>query len=166
MGNLEADAGSFKWGQTIHTTYFPQNTTDIVKGDEKLYEWIQSFNRKWHIDDIRKCLGRMLFSGEEQEKSVGACSGGEKHRIMLSKMMMESANFLVLDEPDNHLDLEAIVALGEALHNYRGGVICVTHDRELIDAFANRIIKIHEDGSITDFEGDYEAFVESKTGAA
>jgi ATPase subunit of ABC transporter with duplicated ATPase domains len=79
---------------------------------------------------------------------------------MLSKMMMDSANYLVLDEPNNHLDLEAIVSLGEALHDYQGGVICVTHDRELIDAFANRIIKIQDDGTIIDFEGDYEAFAE------
>jgi ATPase subunit of ABC transporter with duplicated ATPase domains len=164
MGQLEPDEGSYKWGQTIHTTYFPQNTTDIVQGEEKLYGWIQNFNKDWHIDDIRKCLGRMLFSGEEQEKEVGACSGGEKHRIMLSKMMMDAANFLVLDEPDNHLDLEAIVALGEALHAYQGGVICVTHDRELIDAFANRIIKIHENGTITDFEGDYETFIATQEG--
>jgi len=90
--------------------------------------------------------GVKLFSGEEQEKSVENCSGGEKHRIMLSKMMMDKANFLVLDEPNNHLDLEAIIALGEALHNYKGGVICVTHDRELIGAFANRIIKIDDSG--------------------
>jgi ATPase subunit of ABC transporter with duplicated ATPase domains len=102
----------------------------------------------------------MLFSGEEQSKAVGDCSGGEKHRIMLSKMMMDSANFLVLDEPNNHLDLEAIIALGEALHNYKGGVICVSHDRELIDAFANRIIKLNADGTIIDFEGDYESFVD------
>ena len=162
MGRLEPDGGSFKWGQTIHTTYFPQNTTDIVQGDEKLYQWVQNHNEKWHIDEIRKCLGRMLFSGEEQEKSVGACSGGEKHRIMMAKMMMDPANFLVMDEPDNHLDLEAIVALGEALHNYEGGVICVTHDRELIDAFANRILKLHEDGTLTDFRGNYEEFVESE----
>ncbi len=162
MGNLEADSGSFKWGQTIYTTYFPQNTTEIVTGTEKLYQWIQNFNQKWHIDEIRKCLGRMLFSGEEQEKEVDACSGGEKHRVMLSKMMMDDANFLVLDEPDNHLDLEAIVALGEALHQYQGGVICVTHDRELIDAFANRILKIEGDGSIVDFRGNYEEFVEKE----
>ena len=102
----------------------------------------------------------MLFSGEEQKKKIDACSGGEKHRVMLSKMMMESANFLVMDEPNNHLDLEAIVALGEALHNYQGGVICVSHDRELIDAYANRIIKFNEDGTIIDFEGDYEQFVD------
>jgi len=160
MGKIEAEGGTFNWGQTITTTYFPQNTTDVVTGEEELPQWIQGFDPKWHIDDIRKTLGRMLFSGEEQKKKIDACSGGEKHRIMLSKMMMDSANFLVLDEPNNHLDLEAIVALGEALHNYQGGVICVSHDRELIDAFANRIIKLNEDGSVIDFEGDYEAFVE------
>ncbi len=159
MGRMPADAGTHTWGQTIHTTYFPQNTTEQVQGTDKLYAWIQGFDPKWHIDEIRKCLGRMLFSGDDQEKEVGACSGGEKHRIMLSKMMMDAANFLVLDEPDNHLDLEAIVALGEALHAYQGGVVCVTHDRELIDAFANRILQIHADGTMTDFRGDYEAFV-------
>ncbi|MFT7823383.1 MAG: ABC-F family ATP-binding cassette domain-containing protein [Sulfurimonas sp.] len=160
MGNVEADSGSFNWGQTISISYFPQNATDIVTGDIELPQWIQGFDPKWHIDEIRKTLGRMLFSGEEQKKRVDACSGGEKHRVMMSKMMMDSANFLVMDEPNNHLDLEAIVALSEALHSYQGGVICVTHDRELIDAFANRIIKLNEDGSMIDFEGDYESFVE------
>ncbi|MBL0721709.1 MAG: ATP-binding cassette domain-containing protein [Sulfurovum sp.] len=160
MENTAPDSGIFKWGQTITSSYFPQNATDVVVGDNKLYDWLQGHDPKWHIDELRKVLGRMLFSGEEQEKKVSDCSGGEKHRVMLSKMMMDSANFLVLDEPNNHLDLEAIVALGEALHNYQGGVICVSHDRELIDAFANRIIKIKEDGTIIDFDGDYEKFVE------
>jgi ATPase subunit of ABC transporter with duplicated ATPase domains len=160
MEKVKQDDGTFVWGQTVFTSYFPQNTTDLVIGDSKLYDWIQGFDPMWHIDEIRKCLGRMLFSGEDQEKEVGSCSGGEKHRIMLSRMMMDSANFLVLDEPDNHLDLEAIIALGEALHNYEGGLICVSHDRELIDSFANRIIKINSDGSIIDFKGSYENFVE------
>jgi len=160
MEELKAETGTFKWGQTITHSYFPQNTTDLVMGSEELPQWIQGFDPKWHIDDIRKTLGRMLFSGEEQKKKVDACSGGEKHRVMLSKMMMDACNFLVLDEPNNHLDLEAIVSLGEALHGYYGGVICVSHDRELIDAFANRIIKINEDGTLIDFEGDYEKFVE------
>lgn len=159
MGKLQADSGSFNWGQTITTSYFPQNATEVVTGDIELPQWIQGFDPKWHIDEIRKTLGRMLFTGEDQKKKVNACSGGEKHRVMMSKMMMDSANFLVMDEPNNHLDLEAIVSLGEALHNYQGGVICVTHDRELIDAFANRIIKLNEDGSMIDFEGDYEAFI-------
>jgi ATPase subunit of ABC transporter with duplicated ATPase domains len=161
MGNLEPDSGEVKWGQTVTPTYFPQNTTEVLDSHDKLYEWIQGFDQKWHIDEIRKCLGRMLFSGEEQSKEVAACSGGEKHRIMLSKMMMDSANFLVMDEPNNHLDLEAIIALGEALHEYQGGVICVSHDRELIDAFANKIIKIKDDGTIDIFEGNYEEYLEA-----
>lgn len=160
MGEIVPTSGKFVWGQTISTSYFPQNTTDLINTDEILPQWVQNFDPKWHIDEIRKCLGRMLFTGEEQTKKVSSCSGGEKHRMMLSKMMMDSANFLVLDEPDNHLDLEAIIALGEALHNYQGGVICVTHDRELIDSFANRIIKLNSDGSMIDFEGDYESYVE------
>jgi len=161
MGNIKPDSGSVKWGQTVTATYFPQNTTEKLDAHEKLYEWIQGHDLKWHIDEIRQCLGRMLFNGEEQEKEVVACSGGEKHRIMLSKMMMDSANYLVMDEPNNHLDLEAIIALGEALHQYQGGVICVTHDRELIDAFANKIIKIKEDGTIDIFEGNYEEYMAS-----
>ena len=160
MGKLKADNGSYNWGQTVTTSYFPQNSTDLVIGTETLYDWIQGHDPKWHIDEIRQCLGRMLFSGEEQSKEVGACSGGEKHRVMLSKMMMDEANYLVLDEPNNHLDLEAIVALGEALYNYKGGVICVSHDRELIDAFAERIIQINKDGTIVDFKGSYEEFIE------
>ena len=159
MGKIEQDSGKIVWGQTVGTTYFPQNATDVVVGNEELPQWIQGFDPKWHIDEIRKTLGRMLFSGEEQKKKIDACSGGEKHRVMLSKMMMDSANYLVMDEPNNHLDLEAIVALGEALHGYKGGVICVSHDRELIDAFANRIIKINDDGTLLDFEGNYEEFL-------
>jgi len=127
----------------------------------KVYDWIQGFSKDWHIDDIRKALGRMLFRGEEQEKAVDALSGGEKHRLMLSKMMMDDANMLILDEPDNHLDLEAIIALGEALHEYSGNVILVTHDRELIDAYANRILEI-KDGKLIDFRGNYEEYLETQ----
>ncbi len=158
--NLKPKSGTIKWGQTIHTTYFPQNTTDKITGNMKLYDWLQGFSKDWHIDEIRKCLGRMLFSGEDQEKSVDSISGGEKHRMMLSKMMMDDANMVILDEPDNHLDLEAIVALGEALYNYKGNAICISHDRELIDAFANRIIELKPDGTMIDFRGTYEEYVD------
>jgi len=82
--------------------------------------------------------------------------------MMLSKLMLEGGNFLVLDEPSNHLDLEAIVALGEALHNFKGNVICVSHDRELLDAYASRIIEIQADGSLIDFKGTYEEFAQAK----
>ena len=162
MENLKPDNGSVHWGATVQPGYFPQNATDLIKGDISLYDWLRDFDREADIAEIRNCLGRMLFSGQEQEKSVINCSGGEKHRMMLSKIMLEQPNFLVLDEPTNHLDLEAIISLGEALLAYDGGVICVSHDRELLDAYANRIIEIQSDGSIVDFKGSYEEYLESK----
>lgn len=159
MNDLTPQSGEIKLGVTVSVGYFPQNTTDLITGEEKLYEWLQGFDMKRDAKEVRNALGRMLFSGEEQEKSIQDISGGEKHRMMLSKIMMENPNFLVLDEPTNHLDLEAIIALGEALYNFEGNVICVTHDRELIDSFANRIIEIKEDGSIIDFVGSYEEYL-------
>lgn len=154
--------GEVHWGATIENSYFPQDTADIIKGDSTLYDWLRAFDPKREIAEIRNCLGRMLFNGEQQEKSVVSISGGEKHRMMLSKMMLEGGNFLVLDEPSNHLDLEAIVALGEGLFEFKGNVICVSHDRELLDAFANRIIELRADGSYVDFKGTYEEFAEAK----
>ena len=162
MENVKPDSGEVNWGATIQNGYFPQNATDIIKGEMTLYDWLRNFDRDADISEIRNCLGRMLFNGQEQEKKVSACSGGEKHRMWLSKIMLEQPNFMVLDEPTNHLDLEAIIALGEGLLAYPGSVICVSHDRELLDAYANRIIEIQEDGTIVDFKGSYEEFVESK----
>ena len=155
---MKANAGEVQWGATIESSYFPQDTADIIKGDGTLYDWLRGYDPKLDIAEIRNCLGRMLFNGEQQEKSVVSISGGEKHRMMLSKMMLEGGNFLLLDEPSNHLDLEAIVALGEALHEFKGNVICVSHDRELLDAFATRIIEVQHNGSIIDFMGSYEEF--------
>ena len=162
MENIKPDSGEVHWGATIQNGYFPQNATDIIKGDITLYDWLRNFDRDADISEIRNCLGRMLFNGQEQEKKVNSCSGGEKHRMMLSKIMLEQPNFMVLDEPTNHLDLEAIIALGEGLLAYAGSCICVSHDRELLDAFANRIIEIQKDGTIVDFKGTYEEFLESK----
>lgn len=164
---LTPDSGSVKWGATIEKSYFPQNVSEQIKGEESLYEWLRAFDKRKESGEIRNALGRMLFSGEEQEKSVSALSGGEKHRMVLSKIMLEGGNFLVLDEPTNHLDLESIIALGEALYKFSGNVICVSHDRELIDAYANRIIELVPDSAgggakIIDFRGTYEEYLESK----
>ena len=162
MEEMKPDAGEVIWGATIENSYFPQDTADIIEGDGTLYDWLRAFDPKREIAEIRNCLGRMLFNGEQQEKGVVSISGGEKHRMMLSKMMLEGGNFLVLDEPSNHLDLEAIVALGEGLLEFKGNVICVSHDRELLDAFASRIIELHSDGTVIDFKGSYEEFAEAK----
>lgn len=160
MGELAPQRGKVHMGATIEPGYFAQDTNNKISGELKLYEYLQSPQNR-DLDEIRKCLGRMLFSGAEQEKSVGSLSGGEKHRVMLSKLMLQRPNLLVLDEPNNHLDLEAIIALGEALYNFAGCAICVSHDRELIDAFANRILHLKGDGEIVDFRGTYEEYRES-----
>lgn len=164
---LKADSGLVKWGATTQRGYFPQNVSEEISGEESLYEWLRGFDKKKESGEIRNALGRMLFSGEEQEKPINALSGGEKHRMVLSKLMLEGGNFLVLDEPTNHLDLESIIALGEALYKFSGNVICVSHDRELIDAYANRIIELKVDSSgggaeIIDFRGSYEEYLESQ----
>lgn len=166
---LAADSGVVKWGVTTQRGYFPQNVSEEIKGEESLYEWLRSFDKKKESGEIRNALGRMLFSGEEQEKPVNALSGGEKHRMVLSKLMLEGSNFLILDEPTNHLDLESIIALGEALYRFNGNVICVSHDRELIDAYANRIIELIVDDTqqngarIVDFRGSYEEYLATHT---
>lgn len=168
---LNPDSGSVKWGATIERGYFPQNVSEEIKGEETLFEWLRAFDKRKESGEIRNALGRMLFSGEEQEKQVSKLSGGEKHRMVLSRLMLEGGNFLVLDEPTNHLDLESIIALGEALYKFGGNVICVSHDRELIDAYANRIIELvpqfDKNGAnlpaqIIDFRGTYEEYLESK----
>jgi ATPase subunit of ABC transporter with duplicated ATPase domains len=158
--NINSDNGTVNWGATIEYGYFPQNSTDFIIGEMTLYDWLRAFDKNADISQIRNCLGRMLFNGEQQEKKVNSCSGGEKHRMMLSKIMLEEPNFIILDEPTNHLDLEAIIALGEGLLKYDGCVICVSHDRELLDAYANRIIQIQDNGTIIDFKGSYEEFLE------
>ncbi|CAM2819190.1 ABC transporter ATP-binding protein [Campylobacter hyointestinalis] len=160
MSEMPADSGKIHIGATIELGYFAQDSSNKISGNLKLYEWLQDSKNK-DLDEIRKCLGRMLFSGLEQEKEVGSLSGGEKHRLMLSKLMLQRANLLVLDEPNNHLDLEAIIALGEALYSFSGSCICVSHDRELIDAFANRILHLKGNGEIVDFKGTYEEYRES-----
>ncbi|MDF1880235.1 ATP-binding cassette domain-containing protein [Sulfurimonas sp. MAG313] len=160
MEEMKPTSGTVNWGATIEPSYFPQDTVETITGEGTLYDWLRAFDPKREIAEIRNCLGRMLFNGEQQEKSVEKISGGEKHRMMLSKMMLEEGNFLVLDEPTNHLDLEAIIALGEGLRDFGGNVICASHDRELLDAFASRIIRLEKDGSVTDFKGTYEEFAE------
>ncbi len=159
VNELKPDSGQINWGATVEYSYFPQDTTDRIKGNETLYQWLENFDKKRDLNEIRSCLGRMLFSGEEQQKNVQGISGGEKHRMMISKIMLEEGNFLIFDEPTNHLDLEAIIALGEAFRNFKGTVICVSHDRELIDSYATRIIELKPENKIIDFKGSYEEYL-------
>ncbi len=145
MGKEQPDAGTVKWGKTISVSYFPQNNNEyFVNCDLNLVEWLSQFSSDHYEEYLRGWLGRMLFSGEEALKKAKVLSGGEKVRCMLAKMMLEGSNFLIFDEPTNHLDLESITALNNGLSNYRGCMLLTSHDQELMNTVANRIIELNE----------------------
>ena len=143
-GKEQPDSGTVKWGKTISVSYFPQNNNEYFQGcDLNLVEWLSQFSSDHYEEYLRGGLGRMLFSGEEALKKAKVLSGGEKVRCMLSKMMLEGSNFLIFDEPTNHLDLESITALNNGLSAYKGCMLLTSHDQELMNTVANRIIEIN-----------------------
>ena len=145
MGKEQPDSGTVKWGKTISVSYFPQNNNEYFMGcDLNLVEWLSQFSNDHYEEYLRGWLGRMLFSGEEALKKAKVLSGGEKVRCMLAKMMLEGSNFPIFDEPTNHLDLESITALNNGLSNYRGCMLLTSHDQELMNTVANRIIEIND----------------------
>ena len=146
---LTADSGDFKWGITTSQSYFPKDNSSYFDGVELLLvDWLRQFSKDQTETFLRGWLGRMLFSGEEAMKKAGVLSGGEKVRCMLSKMMLSGANVLLFDEPTNHLDLEAITSLNNGLINFKGTVLFVSHDHQLVQTVANRIIEITPKGLI------------------
>ena len=164
MGELEPDEGSFKWGITTKTAYFPKDNTEYFEGNkDSLIEWLRPFAKEGeqYDSDIRGWLGRMLFSGEEALKEAGVLSGGEKVRCMLCKMMMSGANVMILDEPTNHLDLESITALNEGLTEYKGTLLFDSHDHQFVQTIADRIIEILP-GGIIDRQMTYDEYIEDE----
>ena len=159
-GKEQPDAGTVMWGKTISVSYFPQNNNEFFENcDLNLVEWLSQFSQDHYEEYLRGWLGRMLFSGEEALKKAKVLSGGEKVRCMLAKMMLESSNFLIFDEPTNHLDLESITALNNGLSNYRGCMLLTSHDQELMNTVANRIIEI-DDTKIYDRPVTYDEYVD------
>ena len=164
MGELEPDEGSFKWGVTTSTAYFPKDNSKYFDDcEDTLIDWLRPYAKEGeqYDADIRGWLGRMLFSGEEALKKAKVLSGGEKVRCMLCKMMISGANVLVLDEPTNHLDLEAITALNEGLIDYKGTLLFDSHDHQFVDTIANRIIEILP-GGIIDRRETYDEYLENE----
>ena len=162
MGEEEADAGTFKWGVTTSQSYLPKNHNDFFDGCEySLVDWLRQFSEEKSESFIRGFLGRMLFSGEEALKQAQVLSGGEKVRCMLSKMMLSNANVLVLDDPTNHLDLESITSVNKGLEKFPGVMLFSSHDHEMIQTLANRIIEITP-GGIMDRKTTLEEYLENK----
>lgn len=144
MGNQEADSGTITWGKTITQSYVPQNFDSYFDGVHKsLVKWIDQYSKDHTETYLRGWLGRMLFSGEESQKEACVLSGGEKVRCMMARAMLTGGNFLILDEPTNHLDLEAITSLNKGMINYKGNILFASHDQELMQTVANRIIEIN-----------------------
>ena len=144
MGKVQPDAGTVKWGKTIKLSVLPQNNNEYFENcDLTLVEWLSQFSNDHYEEYLRGWLGRMLFSGEEALKKAKVLSGGEKVRCMLAKMMLEGGNFLIFDEPTNHLDLESITALNTGMQNFKGCMLLTSHDQELMNTVANRIIEIN-----------------------
>lgn len=150
-GRMQADSGEFTFGTTITTSYLPNDNSEYFQSDDSLIDWLRQYaqtDEEKEEVNIRGFLGRMLFTGEEALKSSKVLSGGEKVRCMLSRMMLAKANLLIMDEPTNHLDLESITALNNAMRDFSGNILFTSHDHELVQTVANRIIEITPSGYI------------------
>jgi ATPase subunit of ABC transporter with duplicated ATPase domains len=144
----KADKGTYLFGTTITKAYMPNENHKYFTGDNNLIDWLRQYSANKDETFIRGFLGKMLFTGEETLKSSTVLSGGEKVRCMLSKTMLLSANLLMLDEPTNHLDLEAIIALNNEMKDFKGTILFTSHDHQLVQTIANRIIEITPKGMI------------------
>ena len=157
-GEVEPDSGKIIFGTTITKDYFPKDNNYMFKEDMPLVDWLRGYSKDPDETYVRGFLGRMLFSGEEALKKVSVLSGGEKVRCILSKMMLSGANFLIFDEPTNHLDMESITALNEGMKKFKGNMIFTSHDHELCQTVANRIIEIKEN-KVIDKECTYNQYL-------
>lgn len=158
-GELEPDAGTVTWGTTITNNYFPKDNNYLFESDLSITDWLRQYSKDPDETYVRSFLGRMLFSGEEALKKVNVLSGGEKVRCVLSKMMLSGANLLIFDEPTNHLDMESITALNEGMKRFNGIILFTSHDHQLTQTVANRIIDIKQD-RLVDRETTYDEYLE------
>lgn len=158
-GEIKPDSGEIKYGSSVINSYFPKNHDSYFNSNKNLVEWLRDYSKNDDNEFVRGFLGRMLFSGEEVLKKVNVLSGGEKVRCMLSRMMLSGANLLMLDQPTDHLDVETITSLNEALINFKGAILFSTHDHEFIETTANRIIDFKDDGKYVDKMTTYEEYL-------
>lgn len=162
MGDIDYE-GTVKWGVTTSQSYLPKDNSAYFAGGESILDWLRQFASKEEDDNtfLRGFLGRMLFSGDEVNKPVNVLSGGEKVRVMLSKLMLLKSNVLVLDDPTNHLDLESISSLNDGLKNFKESIIFASHDHEFIQTLANHIIVLSKNGVIDRIDETYDEFLEN-----
>lgn len=162
-GALASDSGSRELGHMVQMAYFPQNHIEIIDKQRKIsaYDWLREKKSGVYDQEIRSVMGRMLFGGDDAFKEVASLSGGETARLIIAGMMLTEQNFLILDEPNNHLDLEAVSALSWGLEEFPGTVVVVSHDRELIGSVVNKIIAF-EEGGVEVYDGSLEEYLQKK----
>ncbi len=163
LSGYGVDGGLVKWAENAQIGYMAQDVYPDFEQDSSLTTWLQRFSQEGDDDQaLRSILGRLLFSGDEVHKPVRVLSGGEKHRMTFGRLMLERPNVLIMDEPTNHLDMESIESLQMALEKYEGTLLVVSHDREFVNAVANRIFYMKGDGKVIDFKGTYDEFLTSQ----
>ncbi len=160
-GEMEPDEGNYKWGVTTSQSYFPKDNTQIFDSDLQIADWLTQFSEIKDATYVRGFLGRMLFAGEDGVKRMRVLSGGEKVRVLLSRMMIEGSNILILDEPTDHLDMESITALNNSLIKFPGVILFASRDHQVVQTTANRIIEFLPNGSMIDKTTTYDEYLES-----
>ena len=160
-GEMEPDEGTYKWGVTTSQSYFPKDNTEIFDNDLQIADWLTQFSEVKDATYVRGFLGRMLFAGEDGVKKMKVLSGGEKVRVLLSRMMIEGSNVLILDEPTDHLDMESITALNNGLIKFPGVILFASRDHQVVQTTANRIIEFLPNGSLIDKITTYDEYLES-----
>ncbi|MDD6191566.1 MAG: ATP-binding cassette domain-containing protein [Lachnospiraceae bacterium] len=160
-GEMEPDEGSYKWGVTTSQSYFPKDNTAIFDNDLIIVDWLTQFSEIKDATYVRGFLGRMLFAGEDGVKKMKVLSGGEKVRVLLSRMMIEGSNVLIMDEPTDHLDMESITALNNGIIKFPGVLLFSSRDHQIVQTTANRIIEILPNGTIVDKVSTYDEYLES-----
>ncbi len=162
MNELEANEGVIKWSENATIGYCPQDSTADFDNDLTIFDWMSQWRTPKHDDlKVRGMLGRLLFTEDDANKKARVCSGGEKNRLLFGKLMMQDINVLIMDEPTNHMDLEAIDALNKALLDFDGTLIFVSHDRTFVSSLATRVIEI-KDKQVIDFQGTYDEYLASQ----
>jgi ATPase subunit of ABC transporter with duplicated ATPase domains len=163
IDQLKPINGVVKWSENASFGYCPQDSTADFDSGLTLFDWMSQWRSSKHDDlAVRGMLGRLLFTANDANKQVNVCSGGEKNRLLFGKLMMTDNNVLIMDEPTNHMDIEAIEALNKGLDSYEGTLIFVSHDREFVSSLATQIIEI-KDNKIVSFEGSYDEYIASQS---
>jgi len=166
MQELTQVSGVVKWSENASVGYCPQDSGRFFDNELTLMDWMSQWRRPCHNDlTVRSMLGRLLFNENDANKKARNCSGGEKNRLLFGMLMMQDINVLIMDEPTNHMDIEAIDALNNALKAFEGTLIFVSHDREFVSSLATRIIDI-KDQQLVDFQGTLDEYLTSETNSS